>query len=159
LALNEINMSKEAFLKTELPALCGKLDANQKGKWGVMNAQQMVEHMSESFRIANGRFPHQIVLTPEQVTKAYSFIMSDKPFRENTKNQLLPDTPRPVLHESMDSAIKELRDEIAYFFRHFDENKDLRVTNPFFGDLSREEWIHGLHKHAVHHLKQFNLHP
>jgi hypothetical protein len=44
-----------------------------------------------------------------------------------------------------------------YFFTVFNKN-NLRVTrNPFYGDLNYEQNVQLLHKHALHHLKQFGV--
>ena len=85
------------------------------------------------------------------------FVMSDKPFRENTPNPLMPEVPAPVRNPSVEEAIKELKNEMDYFFTVFNKN-NLRVTrNPFYGDLNYEQNVQLLHKHALHHLKQFGV--
>ncbi|MCX6295609.1 MAG: hypothetical protein NTX97_06010 [Bacteroidetes bacterium] len=48
-------MGKLNFLKTEFPKLTVKLNSDAKGNWGVLNAQQMVEHMSDSVSYATGK--------------------------------------------------------------------------------------------------------
>ncbi|HWJ90418.1 MAG TPA: hypothetical protein VNR87_04865, partial [Flavisolibacter sp.] len=65
--------------------------------------------------------------------------------------------PAPVKNISCNAALDELENEIKHFFSVFEKN-NLRVTrNPFFGDLNYEENIHLLHKHALHHLRQFGV--
>jgi hypothetical protein len=150
-------MDNIKFLSEKFPALLRTLNPGAKGSWGVMNAQQMVEHMSDSVRIANGTDPHKVVLTPEQVEKAKTFMLTDKPFRENTKNQLLPDVPPPWRHTSMEAAVQELESEIDKFVKTFEGDHRKKITNPFFGDLDFGEWSHLLAKHARHHLKQFGI--
>jgi len=53
--------------------------------------------------------------------------------------------------------VSELGREIALFMQYHKANPGINVTNPFFGDLNYEEWLHLEHKHARHHLRQFNL--
>ena len=74
--------AKINFLENDFPEFLQTLDANAQGKWGVMNAQQMVEHMSYSLRDANGKSPKRIVTPLEHLPKYKEFAMSDKPFRE-----------------------------------------------------------------------------
>jgi len=150
-------MDKAEFLKSKFTPSLAALSPAQKGNWGKMNAQQMVEHMSEYVRIANGKHVVSPVNTPEITQKAYAFMMSEKPFRENTPNVLLPDEPAPVKQASMKDAIAELQSEIDDFFRIYSQTPGLRVTSPFFGELNFEEQVHLLHKHAVHHSRQFGL--
>ena len=149
--------SKIEFLTKTFPEFVLKLKPNAKGKLGKLHAQQMVEHMSEYLRIASGKQKMEAVYTPEVTQKAYSFMMTEKPFRENTPNQLLHDIPPPGKHKTMDDAIAELRDEISDFFDAYSKNPGMRNVNPFFGNLNFEEQVQLLHKHATHHARQFGL--
>lgn len=150
-------MDKAKILKEQLAPLFLKLNPEQKGKWGVMNAQQAVEHLSDYVRIASGKVIEKPVLTPEQTQKAYGFMMTDKPFRENTPNQLLSDTPPPVKHKNMQDAVAELQAEIDDLFAIYAKQPDLKVPSPFFGQLGFNEQVHLLHKHLTHHARQFGL--
>ena len=150
-------MDKKEFLGSELTKIFSSLAPAQKGRWGKMNAQQMVEHMSYSVRVASGKHPEKLVYSPEITQKGYNFIMTEKPFRENTPNQLLPDEPPAAKHNSMAHSIAELQSEIDYFFKTYSDNVGMRTMNPFFGNLNFEEQVQLLHKHAMHHAKQFGL--
>lgn len=152
-----MHKSKVEFLTKDFPEMCSTLKPDAKGKWGVMNAQQMVEHMSETLRIANGKVSKKILTPPDQLEKAKAFMMSDKPFRENTKNIEMPETPQPVRQPGMEAAIHELKDELLLFFQTFEGNETKTITNPFFGELNFTEWVQLLHKHAMHHARQFGL--
>ena len=57
----------------------------------------------------------------------------------------------------MTDAIAELQIEIDYFFEVYNGKPELRMTNPFFGNLNYEEQVQLLHKHATHHARQFGL--
>ena len=133
------------------------LKADAKGSWGVLNGQQMVEHMSDSIRVASGRDKMPLHTPVEQVGAYKNFAMSDKEFKPNTKNALMSETPTAIRNTNIQEAIKELENEISAFINYFETNKGAILTNPFFGDLNFEEWTHLLHKHAVHHCKQFGL--
>jgi hypothetical protein len=123
-----------------------------------MTVQQMIEHFADYMRIASGKAVYAEIMTPpEQLDRMRSFLESEKPFRENTKNPLMPEVPAPVRNPSKAEAVKELKEEFDYFFAVFEEN-NLQVTrNPFFGDLNYEQNIQLLYKHAVHHLRQFGV--
>ena len=148
---------KEKFIKEEFTPLLKKLSSEQKGSWGKMNAQQMVEHMSYAFRVASSKHSEMAQHNEEITQKGYNFIMSEKPFRENTPNKLLSDEPSPIKNANMNEAILELQKEIDDFFSVYLTNSGLRIINPFFGNLSWEEQVQLLHKHATHHAKQFGL--
>ncbi|MBD0332762.1 MAG: hypothetical protein ICV66_08910 [Chitinophagaceae bacterium] len=148
------------FLKHQFISALKQVSTDTKPKWGKMTLQQMVEHLSEYVRIASGRNAHQTIVTPpENLQKMQVFLMSDKPFRENTPNPLLPIDPVPVKNKSFETALKELEDEIDHFFSVFEKNPHLTTRNPFFGDLNFEMNVQLLYKHALHHLKQFGVHP
>lgn len=148
---------KARFLKEEYTPLLRQADPAAERRWGKMNFHQMIEHMSDSVRIGNGKDPHQLVTPEAHVPKMQAFLMSDKPFKENTPNRLIPDEPVPVRHEDIKLSISELQREIDDLFEHFGEDREKTVMNPFFGALNRDMWIQLLHKHAWHHLRQFGI--
>ena len=86
-------------------------------------------------------------------------MMSDKPFKENTKNPLLGEEPAALRYKTVQGAIGALQQELIYFFEAFEKNPALITRNPFFGDLNFEQNVQLLHKHAIHHLSQFGVVP
>ena len=151
------DQQKLDFLLNEFPALLQKLDADAKGSWGVMNAQQMVEHFILSVKNASGKFKLPLVTEGERLEKIRSFMFSDKPFKENTKNPLMSEEPLAKHYPSMQAAIDKLRAELDHFVAVFREAPSLITLNPIFGELDFEGNVQLLHKHAMHHLKQFGL--
>lgn len=153
-----MNAGKAEFLKHRFIPLLKQIPSDTKPHWGKMTLQQMIEHFSDNVRIASGKITYpDFVFPPEQLQKAREFMLSEKPFRENTVNPLLPETPAPVINMSTEDAIAELHKEVIYFFSVFEKN-NLQVTrSPFYGDLNYEENIHLLYKHASHHLRQFGV--
>ena len=149
--------SKLKFLLNDFPVLLRKLDPAIKPLWGKMNVQQMIEHMCDAVRDANGKTPRKIISPPERLPAMKEFLLSEKEFRPETKNALMGDEPLPVRNPSVEAAIDELENELKDFVSHYQNSPDKTVTNPFFGDLNFNEWIQLLHKHAKHHLKQFGV--
>lgn len=145
------------FIVNTAPKLMLQLNSNDRGKWGVLNAQQMVEHLSDSVRIANGKRKEQLITQAENLERVRTFMLSDKPFKENTKNVQMPDIPVPAVKLSMHEAVEELRAELQDFIKAFEGDTTKTITNPFFGELNFEEWTHLLNKHFEHHCRQFNL--
>lgn len=148
---------KANFLRNRYIPLLQKINPLQDPKWGKMNVHQMIEHMSYAFRQANGKDKYDILTPSEHLPKMEAFLMSEKPFRENTPNKLLPDDPDAPKSETVDAALVELQVEIEDFFKVFADEPSLKITNPFFGELNYERQIQLLHKHAWHHLKQFGV--
>jgi hypothetical protein len=148
---------KEQFLKNGFRELALRLDPEARGSWGKMNAQQMIEHLVDNLKVTNGKKNQKAELTPEQTAKVRSFFLSDKNFRENTTNHLLPDIPHPWEYPSMKSAIEALDKELEEFFTSFGNDPSRKTINPFAGEFGYEEWLHLLHKHFMHHARQFGL--
>lgn len=149
--------SKEQFFKEEYISLLQQLSDNEVGLWGVLTPQGMIEHMTDAFGNAQGRIKLPLQ-TPETILpKMRTFALSESPFKENTKNVLMSETPAPLRNNSITEAIWELEKEIKSFFNVYKDNPGHKEINPFFGEFNYEEWLHLLHKHATHHLKQFNL--
>lgn len=155
-----MNAEKASFLQSRFIHLLQQIPTDTKPAWGKMTLQQMIEHFSDYVRIASAKAPHPDIITPsEQLDKMRHFLESEKPFRENTPNPLMPEVPPPVRNPSKEEALKELKTEIDHFFAVFDENNLQTTRNPFFGDLNYEQNVQLLHKHALHHLRQFGVQP
>ena|SRR5438309_8678545 len=153
-----MDTAKAHFLKKDFIPLLKSIPEDAAPRWGKMAPQQMVEHFTESVRIAAGTFPDVPHLTPaENLPKMQAFLMSDKPFRENTQNPMVPETPAPVRHASMAEALNELQNTLDDFFQAFYGNEKFTTHNPFFGELNFEMNVQLLYKHAVHHLRQFGV--
>lgn len=149
--------AKANFLRNEYVKLLGTINPATKGLWGKMNVQQMIEHMSYSMRQASGKELYTILTAEEHLPCMQAFLVSEKPFRENTPNQLLPDEPEAAKQPDIQSALNELEDEINYFFSVYENEPGKIITNPFFGNLGYEQQVQLLHKHAWHHLRQFGV--
>jgi hypothetical protein len=154
-----MNEEKLQFLKKELIPLLQKIEPGTNPIWGKMNLQQMIEHFSGAIKIATGTFSLPGTTEPIDGGKSYSFLMSDKPFKENTVNPLLSEEPYPIRNHTVQAAIGELQVNLLEFFRTFENEERKRVLNPFFGNLNYAEQIQLLYKHSLHHLKQFGVEP
>lgn len=152
-----MDQEKIDFLKNDFIFLLKHLAPDAAGQWGRMNGQQMVEHFVDVVKIANGRLTLPMINADKKLEKARAFVPSDKPFPQNLRNPLLDETPAPAKKSTMQAAIEELQQELKYFFDVFEQQPAHTTSNPFFGDLTFEHNVQLLHKHAVHHLRQFGL--
>ena len=147
---------KNDFLKYRFVPLLRQIPSDTPPAWGKMTLQQMIEHFADYMRIASGKTVYTDIITPPgNLQRMRDWVMSDKPFRENTANPLMPEVPAPVRNPSVEDALKELDTEMKYFFTVFEQNNLNTTRNPFFGDLNFEQNVQLLYKHALHHLKQF----
>lgn len=155
-----MNAEKQVFLRNKLVSLLRQIPTETKPLWGQMTLQQMIEHYTDSVRIASGRAAVTEVVTPaDQLPRFHDFLMSEKPFRENTVNPTLPEVPVPVRNKSTDDALNELQEELQHFFSVFEANEHLVTIHPVFGELNFQMNVQLLHKHALHHLRQFGVTP
>lgn len=156
-----MSLEKENFLRTKLVSYLQRLDPATPSKWGKMNVQQMIEHYGgDAVRNASGRLKIDNIKTPpEHLEKMRDFMMSDKPFKENTNNPLMGEEPLPFRYKTVQAAIGALQQELIYFFEAYEKNPAQIIRNPFFGDLNFEQNVQLLYKHALHHLRQFGVEP
>lgn len=148
---------KASFLKNDYTKFLAGIAPGTAPRWGKMNVQQMIEHMSEYIGHAYGKVIFEVLTPEEHLPKMRSFLLSEKPFRENTPNVLLPDTPPPVRHAAISAAIAELQEEVVLLTEQFAQEPGKIVVNPFFGALDYDLTVRLLHKHAWHHLRQFGV--
>lgn len=147
---------KQTFI-AETPFRFAQLSPIVIGNWGLMNAQQTVEHLTDFFTLSTSKIQMPIITSKENMPKIKAFLMSDKEFRENTKAPVLPEQPTPVREISYEAALQKLDDEIVTFFNLFSQNKSLQTSHPVFGVLNFTEWVLLHYKHVLHHSKQFGL--
>lgn len=152
-----MNQDKVNFLKNDFIFLLKHLAPDAKGLWGAMNGQQMVEHFVDVVKTASGKLQLPTVNKGEQLQKAREFMFSEKPFAQNIRNPFISETPPPPKKATIQGAIEKLQQELNYFFEVFEKNPSLTTQNAFFGELDFAANVHLLHKHALHHLRQFGL--
>ena len=153
-----MEIDKVDFLKHHFIPLLEQIPSETEPLWGKMTLQQMVEHFADSVSLASGKVQLTEMVTPADLLPKYqAFLMSDKPFRENTVNPILPEVPPPVRNKTIGGALDELQRELDTFFAVFEANHQERTRNPIYGDLDFTQNVQLLYKHALHHLRQFGV--
>lgn len=150
-------MDKLIFIKNDFPKLLRTLTLETKGRWGRLNGQQMVEHMTYSVHFATNDFGTELVTPERHLEKFRAYALGDTDMIVNTKNRMLPDDPEPFKNADMESAIQEYEAELLAFVDYFAANPGTTLMNPIFGAFTYDNWLHLLYKHAIHHAKQFGL--
>lgn len=149
---------KVHFLKTECLSLLQQLSNDQTAKWGKMDGQQMVEHLRDIFKLANGKIVLPLLNTDaEKLAKARIFMMSDGLFQENTRVPVMPEEPRPHKYSSLAEAITKMESELNDVFTFYAPDPLKTLMHPMFGELNYEQQMYYLDKHVRHHLRQFGL--
>jgi hypothetical protein len=154
-----MNEEKLRFLKTELVPLLQRIPQDTVPAWGKMGFQQMVEHLTASVKIASGKLVLPGTPDTSRWEKNLAFLMTEKPFRENTHNPYISEEPYPLRKQTVAVAISELQQALLEFFDTYEKEPGKRIQNLVFGNLNYAEQVQLLHKHALHHLRQFGLEP
>ncbi len=76
----------------------------------------MVEHFADAVKNASGKLILPVLNEGEKLQKFRGFLMSEIPFKENTKNALMSVQPPALRQPDMQSAINKLQKELDHFF-------------------------------------------
>ena len=141
---------------TEMLAVLNGLTPNQKPLWGKMNAQEMVEHLSDMLMMSRGTGNFAIDVDEETIARRQQFLSSDK---EMAKNIAVPFTKEIIelRHDELELALDEFADEWMNFTEYYENNPSASVIHPYYGDLDFNLWLKMHDKHFMHHFKQFGL--
>lgn len=147
------------FVAAELETILShlnRLTPETTPKWGSMGAQRMVEHLTDTLRIATGKNPQSLQIPEEKLERMIAFLDSDKPMAQNVAVSFA--TPEMELrNEEMELAIDEFVDEWLYFEELFESDPSRTALHPFYGELNFEQWQRLNSKHYTHHFTQFGL--
>jgi Protein of unknown function (DUF1569) len=133
-----------------------KLEANSAPLWGQMSAQRMVEHLTDTLRIATGKNPQPILIPEDKIERMQGFLETDKPMARGIE---VPHAKAgtPLRFDEIDLAIDEFVEEWLVFEDMYAEKPELRTTHSFYGDLNFDQWRKLNDKHLNHHFEQFGL--
>ncbi len=145
----------EANLENILPYF-EKLSPESKPLWGSMSAQRMVEHLTDTLKIATGENPQKLEIPADRIERMQAFLESDKPMAQNIEVPFAKkDTG--LRHEELELAVDEFVDTWLHFEELYEQNPELKELHPFYGQLSYEQWQRLNSKHLTHHFTQFGL--
>jgi len=128
-----------------------------KALWGKMSFQHMIEHLTQSVRISNGKLTVACNTPEEKLPTLKRILMSERPLPKNFINPIIGENLLPLEYSSIVEAISALRVEIDDYKNLLKEKPESIFVNPTFGSLNKEEWEVFHRKHFLHHLSQFGL--
>ena len=142
-------------LETMLSIL-NRLSSSKTPLWCKMNAQEMVEHLSDMLMMSRGTGNFTIDVDAETIARRQQFLSSDK---EMAKNIAVPFTKDIIelRHDELELALDEFADEWINFTEYYESNPSASVIHPYYGDLDYNLWLKMHDKHFTHHFKQFGL--
>lgn len=144
---------------SELVRKLEMLNENDKPKFGIMTPQHMVEHLTITIKLSNGRINYP-PFTPSEKQMIWKKAMIEtvmefpKGIRApGLNNQELVNLKFTSLGEAKSKLAKAL-EEYEQFFK---ENPDALTNHPQFGMMNHKEWEIFHPKHFKHHFDQFNI--
>jgi len=150
----KIDITKRA----ELNALLYNLRENTEAKWGLMNPQNMIEHLAKALEYSNGKKQIAQRTTEEEAKRAKEMmIYTDAEMPKGIKGSLAGEFPDPIQFPYLDEAKNNLNKELDDFETYFKNNPDASFIHASLGRLNYKEWIVLHSKHFTHHFKQFGL--
>lgn len=147
------------FISTNLEVLLPlfeKLEADQMPLWGTMKAQRMIEHLSDTLRIASGEEVFPMEVPEEKLEKMVAFIDGDKPMARNLQVSFAAENI-PLRHEEIELAIDEYVERWIDLEALYSVNPQLKNAHPYYGPLNFDQWKRLHSKHLTHHFEQFGL--
>ena len=141
---------------TEIIQKLDTLNAESKPLWGEMSAQRMVEHLTDTIKIASGKVKFPLVVPEEKLEKMLVFLDTNKPIARNIavscakKNEALR-------NEEIELAIDEFLLEWIDFEEHFSTDENRTEVHPYYGPLNYTQWCKLNAKHLKHHFEQFGI--
>jgi hypothetical protein len=151
-------MNYKHFLYEEVPVLLRGLHQDTPAVWGLMNAQQMIEHLSFVVSLCNGRFEAPLTAEPERLAyRKMRFFEKNQPMPKGFRVVGIPETPNPMHFPDIEAAKMNLFEQLDRFDAYFNEHPDLMPVHPVFGPCNFQEWIQIQARHMRHHFEQFGL--
>jgi oxepin-CoA hydrolase/3-oxo-5,6-dehydrosuberyl-CoA semialdehyde dehydrogenase len=160
--LTMVQKKQEVFVEMtseKIKESIDKLQGDTKPKWGQMNAQQMVEHLEYTYKIATGEVHEFEIATPEKILeKVHATLYNyDKMPRDFNFPLYKENEEIGLVHPDLEIAKANLLAARETYKTYFKENPDAKTKNAVFGELNRYEWSLLERKHLNHHFEQFGL--
>ncbi len=144
--------------------LFDSLQEADKGQWGIMTPQHMVEHLGMLiYETSIGKGIASLVIPEDQVAKMKGrFFSAYYPIPKNVKMPGTQDEPTalfPLRYASLEEAKEKLNGAVAKFLAQYESHPAQVSLHGYFGELTMEEWLAFHIKHMEHHLMQFGVLP
>ncbi|MCF8408236.1 MAG: DUF1569 domain-containing protein [Crocinitomicaceae bacterium] len=124
--------------------------------WGSMSAQRMVEHLSDSLKMAVGQIVFPLEVPEDRIPRMKEFLLSDKVMAKNSEVPFAK-KDQELRCADLELAIDELAENWVEFEEYFSEDEQRSTLHPYYGNLNFDEWNRLHAKHFTHHLQQFGL--
>jgi len=136
----------------ELHTRVDRLTPDAVPRWGKFNAPQMVCHLVDALKMANGTLPVQPKKVPIRYPPLKQLIIYWLPFPKG-----VPTAPELISRKASEwhGELQELKRELEAFKKRGPAGPF--VAHPAFGKLSPRAWGVLVYRHTDHHLQQFGV--
>lgn len=139
-------------LRGQILSRVDRVGTESRARWGKMNAEKMLAHMTESLRMAIGEIQPKPRNLPIRYFPLKQLIIYLAPFPKGapTAPELMPSDSRTIEHS---------KSEIARLLAALAERRDAASwpDHPAFGKLTTRAWGVLTYRHFDHHLRQFGV--
>ncbi len=150
----------ETWLRENAVAMVNAIAADAAPKWGIMTGRHLVEHLTGSMRMSNGRFDLKLRTPEDKVAKYKAWLLqADTTLTPNVKIDAQATDAEPLRDASVEASREKHAKAVEGFFEHFKSQPSSTPTHPIFGALTYTEWLVFHYKHYIHHLAQFGQVP
>jgi hypothetical protein len=130
------------------------LTSSDRRLWGRMSSPEMVCHLCDSFRVALGE---------KSASSASSFALRTivkwvalrLPLKWPQSSATPPEVEQGRGGTPPGEFDKDRAELLSAMSRFCSKDAELKIPHPFFGCISRQEWLRWGYLHADHHLRQF----
>jgi len=119
-----------------------------------MSAPQMVCHLCDSYRVALGEKAVGSATGFLQRT-IVKWIALELPMNWPSGTPTPPEVEQGIGGTPPDEFKEDRTELISLVNRFCSKDTELKILHPFFGRMSRREWLRWGYLHADHHLRQF----
>jgi hypothetical protein len=150
-----MNSLNDAGAVDLLVARLGKLHDKRPRAWGKMTPHEMLCHLNDCFTGVMGERPLTSADTWASRTIVKYLALHTSVTWPKGKST------RPELDQTIGGTrpldFERDRSQTIALLRRFASPEVTCVNHPFFGPLTREEWMIWAYRHTDHHLRQFAL--
>ena len=136
--------------KREIETRIARLTPTQPGRWGSLSAPQMIVHLTDSMKMANGDLSVEPKRVPLRYPPLKQLVIYWLPFPKG-----VPTAPELLARAPTDWAtnLAELLASIDRFAGR--SGAASWPDHPAFGRMSARQWGVLAYRHIDHHLRQF----
>lgn len=129
-----------------------RLRPDARAKWGKFTAPQMVCHLADALRMAQGVLPVKSKNLPLRYPGIKQLVIYHLPFPKGA-----PTAPELLVRQAAEwhGEVDDLKRELAAFQKRGPAGPF--VPHPAFGKLTPRAWGVLVYRHTDHHLKQFGV--